>query len=330
MAFTGTAVVKQISDGIIRITGLSLTAGSSGIIGLHLNDATELGPAASFGALAQTFANSAGGSTINGDLGYEFAPAINPTVNGTTFQNNATYFAALEAAANARKALKALKPTFSFSTGNVNLGTDTTHGAAALFTPGIYEINGNATIPGSPDITLSGRGLYVFQIEGVLNIAAASAVVCASGASPGDVFWVSGSNINLSAGSVFVGTGFAARNAAIIATSVTSWEGRAFAPVGFATVSVAASTITAPLAGSSVLRLPSGFLPAAYTYKALDVITLQNAISVTTRPAAVGVATAVPISVVKSGTTRDDFFITLTNTSATASPALEIIIRDHE
>lgn len=34
MAFTGTAVVKQVADGIVRITGLSLAAGASGTIGL--------------------------------------------------------------------------------------------------------------------------------------------------------------------------------------------------------------------------------------------------------------------------------------------------------
>lgn len=35
MAFTGTAVVKQISDRIVRITGLSLAGSASGTIGLH-------------------------------------------------------------------------------------------------------------------------------------------------------------------------------------------------------------------------------------------------------------------------------------------------------
>lgn len=34
MAFTGTAVVKQIADQLVRITGLSLVGGASGTIGL--------------------------------------------------------------------------------------------------------------------------------------------------------------------------------------------------------------------------------------------------------------------------------------------------------
>lgn len=35
MAFTGTATVTQISDSIVRITGVSLAATTSGTIGLH-------------------------------------------------------------------------------------------------------------------------------------------------------------------------------------------------------------------------------------------------------------------------------------------------------
>jgi hypothetical protein len=34
MAFTGSPVVKQVSDSIVRITGVSLTAGANGTIGL--------------------------------------------------------------------------------------------------------------------------------------------------------------------------------------------------------------------------------------------------------------------------------------------------------
>lgn len=37
MAFTGTATIKQVSDGIVRITGLSLGAGASGTVGLFGN-----------------------------------------------------------------------------------------------------------------------------------------------------------------------------------------------------------------------------------------------------------------------------------------------------
>lgn len=35
MAFTGTATIKQISDSIVRVTGLSLAGSASGTIALH-------------------------------------------------------------------------------------------------------------------------------------------------------------------------------------------------------------------------------------------------------------------------------------------------------
>jgi hypothetical protein len=35
MAFTGTAVVKQVADNLVRITGLSLAGGAAGTIALH-------------------------------------------------------------------------------------------------------------------------------------------------------------------------------------------------------------------------------------------------------------------------------------------------------
>lgn len=44
MAFTGTATVVQVSDSIVRITGLSLGGGASGVIGLadHTGSAVDV------------------------------------------------------------------------------------------------------------------------------------------------------------------------------------------------------------------------------------------------------------------------------------------------
>jgi hypothetical protein len=40
MAFTGSPVIKQVSDSIVRITGLSLAGSASGTIGLHTQTGT--------------------------------------------------------------------------------------------------------------------------------------------------------------------------------------------------------------------------------------------------------------------------------------------------
>jgi hypothetical protein len=42
MAFTGTATIKQVSDRIVRLTGLSLAAGAAGTIGLFNSTVANL------------------------------------------------------------------------------------------------------------------------------------------------------------------------------------------------------------------------------------------------------------------------------------------------
>ncbi len=81
--------------------------------------------------------------------------------------------------------------------------------------------------------------------------------------------------------------------------------------------------------GTPGVKTPQSFQPAVYEYNTTSV-GLQSSIEVTAQPAAVGVATAVPVSVVKTGTTNVDFLATLTNTSVVNSPDLEIMVRFHD
>lgn len=81
--------------------------------------------------------------------------------------------------------------------------------------------------------------------------------------------------------------------------------------------------------GTPGVKTPQSFQPAVYEYNTTSV-GLQSSIEVTSQPAAVGVATAVPISIVKTGTTNADFLATLTNTSVVNSPDLEIMVRFHD
>ncbi len=90
------------------------------------------------------------------------------------------------------------------------------------------------------------------------------------------------------------------------------------------TIGLSGATGSAP-----EVKLPAAFSPESYSYGNLTV-TLADMLLAETIPAAVGTATAIPISIVKTGTTELDFRFTLTNTSGTASPLLEIIIRNHE
>jgi hypothetical protein len=78
------------------------------------------------------------------------------------------------------------------------------------------------------------------------------------------------------------------------------------------------------------VELPETFKTQHYAFLGSNV-PFQDAIEVTAHAAATGVATAVPIAIVKSGTTIADFRATITNTHATlATPNLEIMVRFHE
>lgn len=86
---------------------------------------------------------------------------------------------------------------------------------------------------------------------------------------------------------------------------------------------LAASTV------SGAVKLPAAFKPANYQAEG-HTVTLQDAVQCTCENAATGVATAIPLAVVKTGTTDEDFAITVTNTHGSlASPAQEIMVSFH-
>jgi hypothetical protein len=77
------------------------------------------------------------------------------------------------------------------------------------------------------------------------------------------------------------------------------------------------------------VRLPDGYSPTAYTRDGSSV-PLSASIDVSVQCAAVGVATAIPYAVVKTGTDEEAFLATITNTHGSlATPNLEIYVRYH-
>lgn len=198
-----------------------------------------LGLANSFTILSGTYTNTTGGTTINGDLGYTTGPATAPTVNGTTHNADSTYNQAGIDQNTALSALASQPCTFTFSPGAIDLATDTTHGTAGVYAPGVYCISGAATI-GAGGITLSGGGTYIFRMTGALNTIANSAVTLANGATACDVWWTPGAATTLGANSTFVGNDIDASGITI--GSTVNWTGKALAFGG--TVSTTADTLT--------------------------------------------------------------------------------------
>src|SRR6185312_15141614 len=95
--------------------------------------------------------------------------------------------------------------TFTFANGAINLATDTTHGHIGQYAPGVYCINGAASI-GTAGITLNATGNYIFKINGALTSVSGSTVSLTNGASINNATWAPVGGASLGANTQFSGT----------------------------------------------------------------------------------------------------------------------------
>ena len=287
--------MKILSKVSITLVALALTLNPAG--SARAASTPDLGQAASFGILSNTYTNTVGGTTISGDLGYTTGPAVAPTVNGTTYSPpDSKYSTAGTDQGAALANLDSQACTHTFPAGAVDLATDTSHGTIGVYEPGVYcTTASSAASIGSGGITLTGGGTYIFRIDGALTTAANSVVTLAGGASACDVFWTPTGATTLGANSTFAGTDI--DDAGITIGSTVTWTGRALAFGG--TVSTDTDTINVPSCGSTTettssdssnggggsepaplinvtkvpnpLALPDGSGSVTYTYKVTNI-----------------------------------------------------------
>ena len=199
----------------------------------------SLGAATTYGILSSTFTNTSAGTTVNGDVGFTTGPAVAPAGTHTNYGSSAPYAAAGTDQGNALSALASQACTFTFAGGAINLSTDTTHGTAGVYAPGVYCSSGAMDVGGP--LNLSGSGTYIFRPVGALTTTA-GAVVTLSGASACDVFWTPSAATTLAANTTFAGTVIS--NAGITVGANTTWTGRALSFGGTDTTDT--DTITVP------------------------------------------------------------------------------------
>ncbi len=220
--------------------------------------APGLGVAAGYAILAGTpsIANT-GASVISGSVGISPAAAITGfppgTVSGGTIEpaNVGTAKSDLTTAYGV-----AASSPCNFNKTGVNLGGGTT------LTPGTYCQTTAPPITGS--LTLSGNGVFIFQIGSTLVTATGSTVNFTNGAQPCNVFWQVSSSATLN-GTTFVGTVMALTDITI--GSGVTIAGRVLARNGL--VTLIADTITAPVdcaaptvAGPTTLAFPATGVPS--------------------------------------------------------------------
>src|SRR6185312_10319491 len=127
--------------------------------------------------------------------------------------------------------------------GTINLATDTTHGTIGIYTPGVYCINGAASI-GTAGITLDGTGNYIFKMSGALTSVTGSSVTLANGATVNNVFWAPVGGASLGANTQFSGTILS--GAAAITTGANDIiQGRLISESAV-TIGAGANTFTSP------------------------------------------------------------------------------------
>ncbi|MDO8565904.1 MAG: ice-binding family protein [Candidatus Moranbacteria bacterium] len=224
---------------------VALVVGPAGSMTTHAATTPGLGQAASFVILSSTYTNTAGGTTLTGDLGYTTGPAVAPTVNGSTFSPPSIKYS--QAGIDQASALASLNgETCTAIAGPLN-AVIVGGNPAGTFPPGCYETTGAMTITLSTtvtlDLTAAGAvgSTWVFRAAGgTLTTGADAIVALANGASSCDVFWAPTGATTLGANTTFKGTVIDA--AGITIGSTVGWVGRALAFGG--TISTDTDTIS--------------------------------------------------------------------------------------
>ncbi len=247
---------------ILVVSFVLSLAGPIAALALTTAATPDLGDAATYGVLSDTYYNPLGPTTINGNVGFTTAPAVlplggHPSVTYPYYGSGIPEYTNAGAAQAA--ALAALNGgvnaacDFTFLAGAIDLSGNIQHGT--IYTPGVYCIDGAMSIDTAPGITLNGVGTYIFRSTGALNTSADMTVTLAGGASACDVFWNPNGATTIGANNNFIGTVIptlaAAHDITVYGGVATSWIGRALTFGHYVTTPTTNVTITVPTCASS-------------------------------------------------------------------------------
>ena len=190
-----------------------------------------MGSACSFGALGGSTVTNSGVSTfVTGDIGVWAGSAItgftSSNYSGTEYAGDAT----------AQTAQGDLTTAYNFAAaaaGGAVLPADI---GGETLAPGVYKTtSAQPSLEITGNLTLSGNGVYIFQIVSTLTTAATNSdVILSGGATSGDVFWQVGSSATLGTSTTFAGTIMA--QASVSLDTGATLDGRALARTGAVTL----------------------------------------------------------------------------------------------
>jgi hypothetical protein len=169
-------------------------------LGTAANFAILGGQQVTFGPPMNTVTGDVGVSPGNGSLATSITgAAANLTLNGSSAIHNTDGVAAQAQSDLTAAYLVAANPLLTTATIPNSLGGGQTLG------PGVYNFVTGGTVNLIGALTLSGNGLFVFQVPSDLQTAVGSSVAFNNGADPCNLFWQVTSSANL-LGSDFDGT----------------------------------------------------------------------------------------------------------------------------
>jgi len=197
----------------------------------------RLGTATSFAVLAGSTITNTGRTSIHGAIGLSPGSAVTGFPPGGASSLNKTDAVARQAKTDLVTTYNDLASWFPTRTmTGLDLGGKT-------LTPGVYTFSSSAQLTGA--LTLSGNGIFIFQMGSTLTTASNSSVLVTNGAQGCGVFWKVGSSATLGSGTQFKGT-IVALTSITMVTGATIIPGRALARNGAVTLD------------SNVINLPTG------------------------------------------------------------------------